>query len=63
MYLSVLKYKYNNRRTQVSHSLAPSRGFSSKILTRVWIGEFHCERLSTHRVFNSTVEDELCTEE
>ena len=33
---SVFIYKYDNKRTWVFHSTAPSRDFSNKILKRVW---------------------------
>ena len=62
VYLLVFIYKYNIRETQVSLSIALSRGFSDKILTEVEIEELYHKRLSTCRVltkYNIIIENKL----
>ena len=48
-HLIVFKYKYNNRRTQISYGIALSRGFSNEIMIVV-------------RREDSVMEDQVLTE-
>jgi len=48
-HLIVFKYKYNNRKTQISYSIALSRGFSDETMTVV-------------RREDSVMEDQILTE-